>query len=669
MLTHIKFGYWNCRGLTIGKLDTIHQMLNDELDLIIIAEHWFSQSDLLKQSPFFVKSTSRPAQERTTGHENGGLALLAKPDVQDRLTSVNASEFCISFGIESREIMSVYLPPRLSEDTVAQILGKSPSNLFLLVGDMNVRYGSLTNDTKKTCPKRTSAIDSFCRQRNLSIRVAREGRSRTDHIYATEQIDWSYGVPEWLVNLDSDHEMMLGSFNLSSPMSSLSSLTPTYKFAFSILKEPVMQQLLRHHWNLIHDENVSRLIHKTQKLPRIDQPSFTDSIYCFFMTQVHFLCKSLIPMYDTNAVRSKPRSNTNHLMEGNLSNTQAIRVFKQSQRSEAINNHIRSRTQDRTPAEEAFEHYRKTYEERLPEVLDDPIEPELQEIDVFPTPFTRQDVYDVVRQYPTHKSGGPDGFDARVFQVLIKSPKFCETLFNLFTLFFESGTTPSEWNHSLIFLLLKDESEPFADKTRPVSLTNMLRRFYEKLLLKTWVDEPWARLHNAQAGFRRGFNTLTQILTSDELSKDHQISCFLDLSAAFDRVPHKKLLDILKERGCPSHIRRIIFKLMMFQSCSTLIVNNKRISEKIGRRHGVFQGSILSPLLFNIFIDPLAELLNTEPQNVPLALFYADDITIKAKTTEKMSMLIRRCETWANQNGMRWGISKCGIIGSSSVFF
>ena len=108
---------------------------------------------------------------------------------------------------------------------------------------------------------------------------------------------------------------------------------------------------------------------------------------------------------------------------------------------------------------------------------------------------------------------------------------------------------------------------------------------------------------------------------------------------------------------------------MMSSCCSTLIVNNRRLPQKIKRVHGVFQGSILSPFLFNIFIDPLATLLNSESPLTPEALFYADDIVLKAKSFERMRVLVWLCEMWAMQNGMRWGIKKCGTVGSKNVFY
>jgi hypothetical protein len=196
----------------------------------------------------------------------------------------------------------------------------------------------------------------------------------------------------------------------------------------------------------------------------------------------------------------------------------------------------------------------------------------------------------------------------------------------------------------------------------------MLRRIYEKVLLKYWEKETWAQLHPSQAGFRRGFSTLSHILLSDELSKTMDISVFLDLMAAFDRLPHQRQLDILEDAGCPNHTRKIIYNLMMNECSSNLVVNNRRLVDPVKRLQGVFQGSIISPLLFNVFINPLACRLNADSPKIPRALFYADDILLKGSKTTDVQRLIDICSDWAKTNGMKWGIAKCGTVGSKHLF-
>jgi hypothetical protein len=108
MNKELKICYWNCRGLSKGKLDMTHSLLGSTFDIIILAEHWFSHQDQMEASPLFVFSSPRPLIEKQVGHENGGLALFARPDIQDSMTNLSSTEFTLSFSFHNQTILSTY---------------------------------------------------------------------------------------------------------------------------------------------------------------------------------------------------------------------------------------------------------------------------------------------------------------------------------------------------------------------------------------------------------------------------------------------------------------------------------------------------------------------------------------------------------------------------------
>eukprot|EP00126_Sphaerothecum_destruens_P008199 Sdes_comp20123_c0_seq1m13167 len=251
-------------------------------------------------------------------------------------------------------------------------------------------------------------------------------------------------------------------------------------------------------------------------------------------------------------------------------------------------------------------------------------------------------IQNLIETYPLNRSGGPDGVSCPTLKALAGSPSFLWCVRELFGTCVRFGIVPSEWSHCTLHMLRKDPSQPFADKARPISLSWLLRRIFEKTLLKIWTEdrETWMGLQPTQAGFRRGFSTLSHILLSDELSRQGKpISIFLDIKAAYDSVSWR-LLDLkLLDRGMPPATRFLLRNLVMKPAKLSPSVDHIAAAEPINTERGLFQGSILSPLLFTIFINDLTSILG------PDALLFADDIVIKASCHRKAERLVKQWES------------------------
>ena len=78
---------------------------------------------------------------------------------------------------------------------------------------------------------------------------------------------------------------------------------------------------------------------------------------------------------------------------------------------------------------------------------------------------------------------------------------------------------------------------------------------------------------------------------------------FLDASKAFDRVNRQKLLLKLESRGVPKYILRLLSNELIGQY--TCVRWGSTHSDFFPIGNGVKQGGILSPLLFNVYMDNL----------------------------------------------------------------
>ena len=75
------------------------------------------------------------------------------------------------------------------------------------------------------------------------------------------------------------------------------------------------------------------------------------------------------------------------------------------------------------------------------------------------------------------------------------------------------------------------------------------------------------------------------------------------------------------------------------------------------------QGSIISPALFNIFIEDLVEEIAKELEmSIQDILLYADDILLLCKTIPQVKRCIQIIENWSSRNGMKLNKKKSGIV-------
>ena len=91
---------------------------------------------------------------------------------------------------------------------------------------------------------------------------------------------------------------------------------------------------------------------------------------------------------------------------------------------------------------------------------------------------------------------------------------------------------------------------------------------------------------------------------------------------------------------------------------SVLVINGTESREILNRR-GLLQGSSLSPILFNHFINDLILKLDEEGKLCTLGvatncLFFADDAALHARTAQDLQLLLDICDCWAKRNGIRF---------------
>ena len=114
-------------------------------------------------------------------------------------------------------------------------------------------------------------------------------------------------------------------------------------------------------------------------------------------------------------------------------------------------------------------------------------------------------------------------------------------------------------------------------------------------------------LLDVQAGFRKGRGTRDQIANIPWIIgkvrefQENIYFCFTDYSKAFDCVDHKKLWKILQEMRILYHLTSLLRNLYAGQEAT--VRTGHRTMDWFETEKGVHQGCILSPCLFNFYVE------------------------------------------------------------------
>ena len=249
----------------------------------------------------------------------------------------------------------------------------------------------------------------------------------------------------------------------------------------------------------------------------------------------------------------------------------------------------------------------------------------------FTQPFSQQELEAAIKKMLPGKAAGLD--DICTEQIVHFGPVAHSWLLQLFNTCKETNTIPRAWRQARVVAILKPGKDPSSSKSfRPISLLCHLHKLYEQIILNRLIPIIDPQLISEQAGFRPGKSCIGQILNLTQHIEDGfergsiTSAVLVDLTAAYDTVNHRRLIAKIYELTRDHHLITTIQTLL--QNRQFFVVLGRKRSRLRTQKNGLPQGSVLAPLLFNIYT-------NDQPIHLDTSSFiFADDLAVTSQSKD-----------------------------------
>ena len=212
-----------------------------------------------------------------------------------------------------------------------------------------------------------------------------------------------------------------------------------------------------------------------------------------------------------------------------------------------------------------------------------------------------------INKLSSKKATGHDGISAKVLK--LAQPAVLKPITFLINETIKMSEFPDECKKAMVSPLHKKNSTQDKENYRPVSILPIMSKLYERAINVQLMEFFETKFNTYLSAFRPGYgcqSTLLRIIEDWKQALDDKkyvAAILMDLSKAFDCLPHDLLLLKLKYYGLSDKALKLMESYLTNRKQCVKLGSTKRDFESILK--GVPQGSILGPVLFNIFINDI----------------------------------------------------------------
>jgi len=287
--------------------------------------------------------------------------------------------------------------------------------------------------------------------------------------------------------------------------------------------------------------------------------------------------------------------------------------------------------------------------------------------------ITLEELKNTINSLKSMKTPGPDGLPAELYKKFsdILTPYLLKTYQQALT----SGLPPT-FSEAVITVIRKKSKNPEeVEGYRPISLINVDQKILSKTLANRLGKLISKLVNTDQNGFIPGRSTihntrcLFNIIYHPKAIRDNLVVISLDAEKAFDRVEWRYLFAILEKFELGDEF--INWIKILYCNLSARVLTNKTLSDPFYLQRGTRQGCPLSPLLFALIVEPLAETIRSNPyihgfntlNTVNKISLYADDILLYITQPQvSLSVILKTITNFGKLSGFKVNYEKSELM-------
>ena len=290
-----------------------------------------------------------------------------------------------------------------------------------------------------------------------------------------------------------------------------------------------------------------------------------------------------------------------------------------------------------------------------------------------------ENVRKAVKKLKKGKAPGVDGITSEMLH--FGGDSVLEWLTRVCRVCIRDERVPSDWMRAIIVPLYKGKGDRSDCKNyRGISLLSVPGKVYGRLLIERVQGMTEGLIGEEQCGFRSGRGCVDQIFAVKQLSEKfvskskNLYVAYMDLEKAYDRIDRDAMWSVLGMYGVEGKLLRAIQSLYAESEACVRVCREEGewFSVKVGLR----QGCVMSPWLFNVFMDGVMREVREKAGEVGACLWdarrncewkvewfmFADDTLLVGESEEKLDKLVKEFGNVCNRRKLTVNVGKSKVM-------